>query len=171
MSNSEVTGLQRMPTQVSDKSDKQLSHQRQSYVANLIGTRTLAVNQQMRGTPLMGFANHRGSELEDWYDMQMDNNDNIVITNKTNSNNRMILISERVNESAKILPCGISPQFLVFLSTRRGPLVSQGRAFLQGSNIERGPGVFSFENEFRDLVVRLKKGKLGRCVQDQKHVQ
>ena len=55
MSNSEVTGLEQMPTTVSDKSDKRLSHQRQSYVANLIGTRTLAVNQQMRGTPLMGF--------------------------------------------------------------------------------------------------------------------
>ena len=65
MSNSEVTGLEQMPTPVSDKPDKQLSHQRQSYVENLIGTRTLGVNQQMRGTPLMGFANHRGSELED----------------------------------------------------------------------------------------------------------
>ena len=64
MSNSEVTGWQIWCRHnLANKPDKQLSHQRQSYVANLIGTRTLGVNQQMRGTPLMGFANHRGSEL------------------------------------------------------------------------------------------------------------
>ena len=53
----------------------------------------------------MGFANHRGSELGRLVQYAGDNNDNIVIANKTNSNNKMTLMSEcvKMNEPNLLL--------------------------------------------------------------------